>query len=127
MRHPAWFLLLWSALVASLVAAWLGFAARGRLHDHRPIRSAVATLGLGILVYGPLYGLLFEAIGTATLLVGAVIGAFHGAAVASIALLRDRLAGRGPRSDDAAVHGRRLVIRLVYGAILGLLYVVPPA
>jgi hypothetical protein len=124
MRQPAWLLLLWAALVASVVAAWLGFAARGRLADDRPLRSAALTLFMGVFVYGPLYGLAFEAIGAATLLLGGALGTLHGASFAAITLSVRRQPG-GRRPDTASIHGRRIVARLVYGAILGLLYIVP--
>src|SRR5690606_14028464 len=105
----------------------LGFVARRRLHDQHPGRSALATLALGVLIYGPLYGLIFEALGTATLAGGAAIGAIHGSARTLAAIARQRRAPHTRRAEPAAVHGRRIVARLVYGAVVGFLYVVPPA
>jgi hypothetical protein len=125
MRQPAWYLLIWAAVVASLIATLLGFAARGRLGERSPGRAAVLGFLLGILVWAPIYGFAFEWLGSANAIGGALLGALHGGIAALIAFLRERRAHGSPAHRLVSVQGRRIITRTVYGAILGFLYVVP--
>jgi hypothetical protein len=125
MRQPAWYLLIWAAVVASLVMTLLGLAARTRLGEDSPRRAAVLGFFLGVLLWGPVYGITFELVGGANALGGALLGVCHGALAALAALVRARHVPRPPAASVAAVHGRRIITRLVYGAVFGFLYVVP--
>jgi hypothetical protein len=125
MRTPAWYLLLWAALVASLVASLLGFSARSQLGERSPRRAIIIGFLLGIFVWGPIYGIAFELFGTANAPGGALLGALHGAAYAVVGLIRARRTERARSPAFASIHGRRIITRVVYGAVLGFLYVVP--
>ena len=125
MRQPAWYLLIWAAFVASIVASMLGFAARRHLRERSPRRAIAVGIALGTLLWGPVYGIAFELLGSANVLAGAGLGALHGGAVAAIGLVRRRRAAVAP-PDPAVGFGRRIITRAVYGAVLGFLYVVPP-
>jgi hypothetical protein len=125
MRQPSWYLLLWAAFVASIVASSLGFAARRHLRERAPGRAILLGILLGTLLWGPIYGIAFELLGAANVLAGAVLGSLHGATTVGLAVLRRR--DQAPADDHAAGHGRRIITRAVYGAILGFLYVVPGA
>ena len=125
MRQPAWYLLIWAAVVASLIASLLGLAARGHLGRRSPRLAALTGFLLGIFLWAPLYGLAFELIGVANALYGGLLGTLHGASAALLALVHARRTHDEPTRIFASTHGRRIITRAVYGAILGFLYVVP--
>jgi hypothetical protein len=125
MRQPAWYLLIWAAVVASLIATFLGLAARGHLGQRSPRLAALGSFLLGILLWAPLYGLAFEVIGVANALYGALLGTLHGAVAALFAFVHARRTHAAPTRALASIHGRRIITRAVYGAVLGFLYVVP--
>jgi hypothetical protein len=125
MRQPAWYLLMWAAVVASLITTLLGLAARGHLGQRSPARAALASFVLGVLVWAPIYGFGFEWMGSANALGGGLLGALHGTIAALFALVRARRARTPPAHALASVQGRRIITRVVFGAVLGFLYVVP--
>jgi hypothetical protein len=117
---PTWPILLWSGLVASVAAS---FVLPRRVPRHAGIRSLPRwpmVLLLGVLLFAPLYGVGFEALGRANLGTGVMFGAAHGLFSLAFAIPRRREAG--------AFHLMRLVAgRLLYGTLIGFLYPVPPA
>lgn len=119
-RAPAWPILLWCGLAASLAAALVLPPARQRGAPATPANWPL-TLVLGIGVFAPLYGLVFEIIGRADLLAGIGFGTAHG-------LLALAFATRSRGSLPRARPGIRTVLAwLAYGATLGYLYPVPLA
>ena len=124
MQQPSWYLLLWAAFVASIVAGMLGFAARSHMRERSPGRAIAVGILLGTLLWGPAYGIVFELLGSANVLGGTALGALHGAAAAGVTLFHRR---RSPDSAEPIGQGRRIIARAVYGAVLGFLYAVPPA
>jgi hypothetical protein len=96
-----------------------------------PRASVPIAVISGTLLFAPVYGLLFEAFARADLATGAVIGAAHGALAAAFVLighLRRRATAASPALTPVLGYRfRRLVTRTLYGALLGFLYVVPPA
>jgi hypothetical protein len=122
MRQPSWYLLLWAAFVASIVAGMLGFAARSHMRERSPGRAIAFGILFGTLLWGPVYGIAFELLGSANVLGGAALGALHGAATAGATVLRRR---RAHAPNETAGQGRRIITRAVYGAVIGFLYAVP--
>lgn len=95
-----------------------------------PRGSVLIAIITGTLVSAPAYGLLFEWIHRADLTVGATIGAVHGTLAGTVVLFA------AVRNPDARSRGfslrptalyrlRRFAIRVLYGALMGLLYAVP--
>lgn len=115
---PAWPILLWCSLTASVASAFVlrGPAPDGRLRIPRwPI-----AIFPGIVLFGPLYGIAFEAVGRAGLAMGLLFGTAHAALSLALALYRRR----GPGAKRLL---RVLLGRLLFGTLLGFLYPVPPA
>ena len=118
---PAWLLLAWSGLAATLVSACvrallpLPPGPGRRTAAHRLARSVI----LGLLAFPLAYGLAFETIGRADLVSGAALGLLHG------------LLEAGLRLRNAAPHhrGRPFALGLLgglsYGLVIGFLYLVP--
>ena len=119
-QAPAWPILLWCGLAASLAAALVLPPAHQSGTPARPPRWPL-TLVLGIGVFAPLYGLIFEALGRADLFAGAGFGLAHGLLALAFAL---RSRGSLPRVRP----GARIVLGwIVFGAALGFLYPITPA
>jgi len=95
---------------------------------NEPRGSAPIAIITGTLLSAPVYGLLFEWLHRADLTVGASIGAVHGTLAGSLVLFA---AIRNPQSagfslrPTALYRARRFAIRVLYGALMGLLYAVP--
>jgi hypothetical protein len=128
LNEPSWLLLLWAGtaatLAASLVGAGPGVLIGARLGGSGAVRRHLGrfalAVGLGVAVYPLLYGLIFEGAARADLLAGLGLGAVHGLlAIIWRALRPPRRRAPGPL--------RLLAGHLVYGAVLGLLYIVPGA
>jgi hypothetical protein len=144
-QAPSWLLLLWCGFAASLASEWIVATARAiidrRRHDpHRagprllstPRGSAPIAVLAGTLVSAPVYGLAFESWQRADVTAGLILGAIHGVMaglIVLVAFLRRRRKDNRltPLRPLAAFRVRRLVTRVLYGALLGFLYVVPPA
>jgi len=78
------------------------------------------VLLLGVLLFAPLYGVGFEALGRANLGTGVMFGTAHALFSLAFAFPRRREAG--------ALHLMRLAAgRVLYGTLIGFLYPVPPA
>jgi hypothetical protein len=126
--EPSWLLLIWSGLAATLAASVVGagpgiligtrIPRRHRLRRH--LGRLLLGAALGVIVYPVLYGVAFEWMVRADLVIGAMLGAAHGA----LAILARAV--RPPTHRGAPGPGRLLAGHLVYGALLGWLYVVPP-
>jgi hypothetical protein len=120
---PAWLLLIWSGLAAASaaaiaapaiggvqVAAWsLAPAPRSRLH------GAVWSLAAGAFAYPLIYGAAFELLHRADITAGLILGAIHGAIMFAVARPKGT-----PRSALRAAFAH-----LVYGAVMGFLYITP--
>jgi hypothetical protein len=113
----------WVGLASTCAAAITGNLFAGRtprawsLHP-RPRSGAHAlgvTVGLGLVVYAVLYGVLFEATGRADLPFGVVAGAVHGLAAFVVS---------GPRSRPADAF-RVWAMHIAYGGTAAFLYVTP--
>ncbi len=142
---PSWLLLFWSGLAAALASEWLAATLRPpRLTRRRgqsvsptlmrgPRENVIIAIVTGTLLLAPLYGVAFELLHRAEFVNGAVLGTLHGVFAAIVALVAARRPARAgaatpPSVRAAAVYrARRILTRAVYGAVLGFLYVVPPA
>lgn len=123
MMMPAWLLLVWcglgAATAAGIVATIIGgipsaswsLAARPRSRFH----GFLWSIGLGMLVYPLVYGLIFEALHRADLRIGLLLGAAHGL----ILFVTSR------RRMPVRPALRAAVARLVYGAVIAFLYITP--
>lgn len=116
---PAWPILLWCGLAASLAAILVLPPPNSPGAPRRPANWPL-TLILGVALFAPLYGLGFDAIGRADVLLGAAFGLAHG-------LLAVALALRTRGSLRTATLARTLFGWIVYGATVGFLYPVPTA
>lgn len=119
LEAPAWPILLWCGLAASLAAALVLPPAPARGTARRPPRWPL-TLAFGTALFAPLYGLAFDALGRADLLIGSLFGFAHG--LFALALL--------VRTRSTAPRGaflRTLTAWILFGAIVGFLYPVPTA
>lgn len=141
---PSWLLLLWCGFAASLASEWIvatarAIIARGRGAQRTGPRLMSAPRGsvpiavlLGTLVSAPVYGLVFELWHRADLTAGLMLGTLHGL-IAGLFVLVAFLRRRRKDNRDTSVRPlavfrvRRLVTRVLYGALLGFLYVVPPS
>jgi hypothetical protein len=85
------------------------------------------TLLLGVLVYAPLYGLSFEILQRADIFYGIVLGTAHGLVAMLIATVRRRNSAHPARTRGAALleAARVVAARVLYGAVLGFVYLVP--
>jgi hypothetical protein len=134
-------LLIWCGLAAAIASEWIaGLGAtllrRGersrsapRLMS-RPRGSTLVSLLTGTLLFAPLYGWIFEWAGRADLAAGTALGAAHGLVVTAWSIWASQRAEPRVRPALRAVlahRARRTAVRVLYGAILGLLYVVPAA
>lgn len=139
---PSWPLLLWCGLAASIGSAWLAglgatlFRARENKRGaaprlmNRPRASTLGSLLTGTLLFAPLYGLAFEFAGHADLAAGATLGAAHGLLATAWSLWAARRGDARIRPNPRAVllhRSARTLGRVAWGAMLGFLYVVPPA
>lgn len=141
--NPSWLLLFWCGLVASIASEWTAVAIRTAVGGARASRasgnprlmreprgSALFAIITGTLISAPVYGLLFEWIHRADLAAGATIGALHGTLAGTLVLLAtvrnpdSRAAGFSLR-PTALYRLRRFATRILYGALMGLLYAVP--
>jgi len=141
--NPSWLLLFWCGLVASIASEWTAAAIRasvGRARNHgasgnprlmrEPRGSTLIAIITGTLVSAPVYGLLFEWIHRADLTVGATIGAVHGTLAGTVVLFAT-IRNRNTRSAGFSLRPtafyrlRRFATRVLYGALMGLLYAVP--
>ena len=118
---PAWLLLAWSGLAATLVSASVRALLPLPDDPGRPsaARRLTRSVILGLLAFPLAYGLAFEAIERADLLAGAALGLLHGLLEAG---LRMRAATPDHRRR-AVLHG--LLGGLSYGLVIGFLYLVP--
>lgn len=96
-----------------------------------PRGSVPIAVLLGTIVSAPVYGLIFEWWHRADLAAGLFLGTIHGVLaglVVLMAFLRRRRQDNHelPVRPLAVFRVRRLITRVVYGAVLGFLYVVPP-
>jgi len=132
-------LLLWCGLAASIASEWIAGVGATLLRRSersrsaprlmsRPRGSTLVALLTGTFLFAPLYGWIFEWAGRADLTAGAALGAAHGLAVTAWSIWASRRAEPRvrPALRDVIVHrAGRTAIRVLYGATLGLLYVVP--
>jgi hypothetical protein len=119
---PPALLLLWSGLAATLLsglvlAPLLGESTAGL--GLAPTRARLpAALLLGLLVLPVFYALGFLLLRNANLITGALLGILHALVLAARSLVQ----GGGPLLRQ---NGRRLVLCIVYGALLGFAYTMP--
>jgi hypothetical protein len=123
----SWPLLVWTGLAATLLASIAG-AGPGILigtrlsRKHRVRRHFgrfMLAVVLGVVVYPAAYGAVFEVLSRADLMMGLALGGAHGA----IAVLWRVL--RPPTGRDTPAPLRLLAGHLLYGAALGIFYIVP--
>lgn len=143
LRAPSWLLLFWCGFAASLASEWIVAAIRalfaGRSNEKHsgprlmsaPRGSVPIAVVTGTLISAPVYGLIFEWMHRADLTAGVLLGALHGLLAGVIILIAFVRRRRMDRRDTsvrplAVFRVRRLVTRVLYGALLGFLYVVPP-
>ncbi len=97
----------------------------------RRLLGSVIHLLAGTFLFPTIYGLTFEAFARADVALGATLGLLHGVVVGTLIPVAWRLAGGEGR---AGVFGRRLgsltpfgivTTHVLYGALLGYIYVVP--
>lgn len=114
--QPGLLLLLWCGVAATTVARPIA--------RHTPAsadrRARVLALAADLLAFPLLYAVVFELIGQAHLVNGAVLGAVHGALAMSAGYAR----GTGL---DRGAHIRTFLARTLYGAVFAFVYIVPPA
>jgi hypothetical protein len=121
---PSWLLLLWTGLAALLAAALIVAplagprAPRGAIYFFRPEGFAqyLLLVFLGLVLYPLLYGLAFDLTHTASVLSGAAAGLAHAAGLLAI---------RAARRARIQMPLLTLLLYVVYGAVLGFLYVTP--
>lgn len=121
---PSWLLLVWTGLAALLAAALIvaplagSGGPRSALYFFRPQDAGGYILMgvLGLLVYPVLYGLAFDLTHTASVLSGAAAGIVNAAILIAV-----RAVQRG-RIEKPLLT---LLLYVVYGAVLGFLYVTP--
>jgi hypothetical protein len=137
---PSLVILAWAALAATLAAAFVGAPpgnTAAALFGVVPTRTARApadaarrragcalagvTLVTGVLVYPLLYAVVFEVVGRADFAFGAGLGAVHSLAAGFARVIRPAVF----RPRNVGAFPRLVIARLVYGAVLGLLYPVP--
>jgi hypothetical protein len=123
MPSPSWILLAWVGLAATCIAAITGtmfgggaaqawsLSPRARSAGH----GLGVSVGLGLLLYPPAYGIAFELVGRADVLFGVIVGSGHGLIAFVIAAPRHAL----------GVALRTLLMHVAYGATMAFLYVTP--
>ena len=134
----SWPLLFWCGLAAAIASEWLAglgsvlFRSRERTAAprlmSRPRGSTLVHVLTGTLIFAPIYGIAFELAGRADLATGAALGAAHGALVTAWALSASRRGDPRLRPATRSIlshRAGRTALRIVYGAVLGFLYVVP--
>lgn len=143
-QAPSWLLLLWCGFAASLASEWIVAAVRAILARGRdtqrsgprlmstPRGSVPIAVLTGTLISAPVYGLIFEWWRRADLAAGLLLGTIHGLIAGLIILIAFVRRRRKDRRDTpvrplAVFRVRRLVTRVLYGALMGFLYVVPPS
>ena len=131
------------ALAAALASEWLMALLRALVTPTRsagrpagprlmnaPRGSVPFAIVSGTFVFGPAYGMAFEWLARADLEAGAVMGAIHGALAGTLVML-GLMRRRRRDGTSSSVRGmilyrvRRFATRILYGAFIGLLYVVP--
>jgi hypothetical protein len=138
---PSWLLLLWCGFTAAIASEWLVAAGRAFIAPRgaekgtgprlmsRPRGSIPFSILSGTVVFAPLYGLLFEWLSRADFEAGAAVGAAHGVFAGLLVLLSTIRRTTGPAAKALrpmlGYRARRLITRVLYGALLGFLYVVP--
>lgn len=123
MIMPAWLLLIWSGLAASVAAAAVALAiggARTASWSLAPVprsrtHGALWSFAAGVLAYPILYGVIFELLHRADLAIGLSMGALHGAVMFVIA--------RRHGTPRAAL--RTALAHVIYAATMAFLYVTP--
>jgi hypothetical protein len=121
MPSPSWILLSWSGFAATLAAALVGVAVGAgaprawSLAPRAPTTSSAlrATVVTGLVAYPLLYGLVFELLGRADLLIGLMAGSLH--AIIAFFLAR-------PRAHPATAM-RSAAAHLVYVTVLAFVYI----
>jgi hypothetical protein len=120
---PSWLLLAWAGGAATCAAA----LAASLFGGHAPAPwtllprarsrgvAAIGTLVVGVFVYPVIYGVTFEALGRADLVVGLASGVVHAFAAA---------ASGQPRQHPRAA-ARLGLAHLVYAVMIAFLYVTP--
>jgi hypothetical protein len=131
LRAPAWLLLAWAGFAAALCAAWIGVpgaTAAPRTGKGR-VASMLTTVASGVFLYAPLYGFAFEFLRRADLFSGLALGSAHGIAAAGLWLWQRHRDGQDPlRPRQATLEAARVMAaRVLYGAVIGFLYLVPAA
>jgi hypothetical protein len=141
---PSWLLLFWCGFTAAIASEWLVAAGRAFIAPRRAVLAEKGTgprlmsrprgsipfsILSGTIVFAPLYGLLFEWLSRADFEAGAAVGAAHGVLAGLLVLLStirrtSKPAGTALR-PMLGYRARRLITRVLYGALLGFLYVVP--
>ena len=137
---PSWPLLLWCGLAAAIASQWIaGLAAS--VFRRRESRSAaprlmsrqrgsvLVSILTGTFLFAPLYGLVFEFAGRSDLSTGALLGLLHGILATAWSLWASRRGDERLRPSLRSIlahRAARTAIRVLYGAVLGFLYVVPP-
>lgn len=136
---PSWPLLLWCGLAAAIASEWIAgvFASLGRGAEKRsaaprlmsrPRGSTLFSILTGTILFAPLYGLAFEFMGRADLSGGALLGLAHGIFATAWSLWAARRGDNRIRPPVRSIlfhRAARTAIRVIYGATLGFLYVVP--
>lgn len=150
-----WAIALWGGVAATLFATGLiAGALRAGWTSFDPIRTlgciiatrpdsgmalaagSVLHLILGSAVFPAVYAVIFELLGRADALTGAVIGGIHGsiAGLCLPAFVARTRCGRARRAPDPGIFARKLgtltpvgilSVHAIYGAVLGFIYVVP--
>lgn len=123
MPSPSWILLAWVGLAATCAAAITGTIVGGGAPQAWSLspraRSAGhglrVSIGLGMLLYPPTYGVAFELVGRADVLLGLIVGTGHGLIAFAITVPRYPL----------AVALRTLLMHVAYGTTMAFLYVTP--
>lgn len=115
---PDFLVLAWAGLAAALCFAWI----RPVASEGRAFLRFLGALLLALVFYTPLYGLLFETIHRADVLSGLLAGTMHGVAALFAGAPRN-----APARTRTATRARVVLAHIVFGAVLGSLYVVPAA
>jgi len=137
---PSWPLLLWCGLAAAVTSQWVAgiVASVFRRRENRSAAprlmsrqrgSVLVSILTGTLVFAPVYGIAFEFTGRSDLSTGATLGLIHGILATAWSLWAARRGDERLRPSLRSLlahRAARTAIRVLYGAVLGFLYVVPP-
>jgi hypothetical protein len=136
---PTWPLLLWCGLAAAIASQWIAglVASIFRRQENRSASprlmsrqrgSVLVSILTGTLLFAPLYGIVFELAGRSNLSTGALLGLVHGILATAWSLWAARRGDPRLRPSVRSIlahRAGRTAIRILYGAVLGYLYVVP--